>query len=170
MSKKASKKDNKEIEDVFEEEGDPIFNSETQKIEHQVIIPKIEDDNGDLAQIRDEGDWLSDEFSGQLSVDVYQTDKEIVIKSTIAGVRSDDLDIQVTNDMVTIKGIRRMEEDVSDEDYFYRECYWGRFSRSIILPVDVRNDQVAATVKNGVLTIRLPKTEPTKVSVVKVKE
>ncbi|MBU1149136.1 Hsp20/alpha crystallin family protein [Patescibacteria group bacterium] len=165
-----SKKDKKEEEIEDEEEGDPIFNSDTQKIEHQVIVPEVEDDTDDAAPVPEEGDWLSDEFSGQLSVDVYQTDKEIVIKSTIAGVRSDDLDVQVTNDMVTIKGIRRMEEEVGDENYFYRECYWGKFSRSIILPVDVRNDQVTATVKNGVLTVRLPKTEPTKVSVVKVKE
>jgi HSP20 family protein len=59
---------------------------------------------------------------------------------------------------------------VSDERYFTRECYWGRFSRSIILPVDVRNDQVAATINNGVLTIRLPKIEPQKVTVVSIKD
>ncbi len=94
---------------------------------------------------------------GQLTVDVYQTDTEIVIKSTIAGVKPEDLDINITNDMVTIRGTREHEEKVSKDNYFYQECYWGRFSRSIILPQDIVADEADASMKNGVLTIRLPK-------------
>jgi len=159
-----------EIEDAIEEDaGDPIFNIETKTIEQMVVIPKVEDEPQPAPKVQDD-EWLAEEYSGQLAVDVYQTDKDIVIRSVIAGIRSEDLDIQVTNDMVTIKGIRRLDETVSDESYFTRECYWGRFSRSIILPVDVRNDQVAATINNGVLTIRLPKIEPQKVTVVSIKD
>jgi HSP20 family protein len=152
--------------------SDPILNLETGTIEQMTVVPKVEDELADATRPFDEteGDeWMAEEFTGQLAVDVYQTDQEIVIVSAIAGVRSDELDIQVTNDMMTIKGVRRLEERVPDENYFTRECYWGRFSRSIILPMDVRNDQVSAVIKNGVLTIRLPKVEPKKVTVVTIK-
>jgi HSP20 family protein len=149
---------------------DPVFNAETQQIEQLTVVPTFDDDTEDAAGPLPESDWLQQDFAGQLSVDVYQTDKAIIIKSTIAGVRPEDMDIQVTNDMVTIKGIRRVDETVPPEQYFLRECYWGGFSRSIILPVDVRNDLVSATIKNGVLTVTLPKAEATKVTVVKLKE
>jgi len=114
--------------------------------------------------------WLEENFDGQLAVDVYQTEKEIVVKSTIAGVDVDDLDISLQNDMLTIKGIRRKDFEVDDDDYFYQECYWGGFSRSIILPVEVKEDEISATLKNGILTIVLPKAEKSKLKIVKVKE
>lgn len=103
-------------------------------------------------------DWLA-ESEGQLTIDVYQTSSEVVIKSTIAGVRPEDIDISITNDMITIKGRRQKDEEVREEDYYYQECYWGPFSRSVILPVDVEVDKVEASMKNGILTIRLPKVE-----------
>lgn len=106
---------------------------------------------------------------GQLTIDVYQTDSEIVIKSTIAGVKPEDLDITINNDMITIKGERKSEEKVRSENYFYQECYWGAFSRSVILPVDVESDQSEAVLKNGVLTIRLPKVEKVKSKKLQVK-
>ncbi len=117
-------------------------------------------------------DWLDgDDYSGQLAVDVYQTDDDIIIKSTIAGVRPEDIDISINNDMVTIRGKREKDHEVADENYYYRECYWGGFSRSIILPCDVKVDRIKASMKNGVLTIILPKaTKVSKVTVVKVKE
>lgn len=102
--------------------------------------------------------WLP-EPEGQLAIDVYQTPSDIVIKSTIAGVADVDLDVSITNDMVTIKGRRQLEDDVKTDDYYYQECYWGPFSRSIILPTDVLADQAAAVLKNGILTIRLPKAD-----------
>jgi len=86
-------------------------------------------------------DTNSDE--GQLTVDVYQTDSEIVIKSTIAGVKSDSLDISITNDILTIKGKREKDEEVKPENYYYQELYWGPFSRSIILPVDVESEKMS---------------------------
>lgn len=117
-------------------------------------------------------EWMDDDdFSGQLAVDVYQTKDEIIIKSTIAGVRTEDIDIAINNDMITIRGKREKDSEVMEDDYFYRECYWGGFSRSIILPVDVKSDKVRANMKNGVLTIALPKADKVnKVTVVKVKE
>ncbi len=101
--------------------------------------------------------WKGTEAEGQLTIDVFQTPSDIVIKSTIAGVKPEELDIAITNDMVTVRGRRDKDEDISHDDYFYQECYWGPFSRSIILPVDVEADKAMASLKNGVLTIKLPK-------------
>ncbi len=98
---------------------------------------------------------------GQLSVDVYQDSNNIIIKSTIAGVEPDDIDISFHNDMLTIRGERKHEKRIDEDDYFYKECYWGSFSRSIILPLEVQTEKIKATIKNGILTIVLPKTHHT---------
>ncbi|HOY56066.1 MAG TPA: Hsp20/alpha crystallin family protein [bacterium] len=106
---------------------------------------------------------------GQLAVDVYQNEDKIVIKATIAGVKPEDLDIAVNNENVTIRGTRHLDETISQEDYFYQECYWGDFSRSIILPTEVRAEEAEAILKNGVLTLTLPKNSKTQAVAVKVK-
>lgn len=97
------------------------------------------------------------EQEGQLTVDVFQDDQNIIIQSTVAGVSPDDLDVSITNDMVTIRGERRRTYQIDPDDYFYQECYWGTFSRSIILPVEIDADRAEAKIKNGILTIRIPK-------------
>jgi HSP20 family protein len=114
-------------------------------------------------------EWLEDSEEGRLSVDVYQTSDNIIIKSTIAGVSVDDIDISINNDMITIRGERRQDKEVSEDDYFYQECYWGAFSRSIILPTEVVPEEVEASLKNGVLTVILPKAKKSKSVAVKVK-
>lgn len=106
---------------------------------------------------------------GQLTIDVYQTDNDIVIKSTIAGVKPEDLDVSINNDMITIRGERRQDEEVMQENYYYQECYWGSFSRSVILPVDVLSDKVEASMKNGILTIRMPKADNTRAKKIQVR-
>ncbi len=113
-------------------------------------------------------DWLND-FEGQLNIDMYQTKDNVIIKSTIAGVRPEDIDITVANDMVTIKGSRRKEETVSEDDYFYQECYWGNFARSVIIPVDIDSEKIEADLKAGILTIIIPKAAKAKTKKVKVK-
>jgi len=110
-----------------------------------------------------------DNNEGQLTIDVYQTDNDIVIKSTIAGVKPEDLDVSINNDMVTIRGERKNEENVSEENYYYQECYWGQFSRSVILPVDVLADKAEASMKNGIFTLRLPKADTTKTKKIQVR-
>lgn len=124
--------------------------------------------NTTAQQSEEEGGWVADQ-EGQLTIDVYQTDSDIVIKSTIAGVKPEDLDIQINNDMVTIRGERRKEDEVREEDYYYQECYWGAFSRSIILPVDVEANKSEAIMKNGILTIKLPKAETAKARKIQVR-
>ncbi len=119
-------------------------------------------------QAADESYLFENEEEGQLAVDVYQTDDHIVIRSTVAGVKPEDLNISIDGDMVTIKGQRREEEEISDDNYLYKECYWGSFSRSIILTVEVKGEEAEATLKNGILTIKLPKVKKTKNVSIKV--
>ena len=107
---------------------------------------------------------------GELAVDVYETDEAVVIQSTIAGVHPEDVDISFNNDTLTIKGLRRKPVTIPEEDYLYSECYWGGFSRSIILPVDVHEDKIAAQMENGVLTITIPKKETADSRKIRVKE
>jgi HSP20 family protein len=105
---------------------------------------------------------------GQLAIDVYETPSEIVIKSTIAGVKAEDLDIGIEENTVNIRGARHNEEKAKGEDYFYQECYWGTFSRSIILPIEVDNENASAALEDGILTIRLPKIQKAKEMKIKV--
>ena len=111
-----------------------------------------------------------DESEGQLTVDVYRNGNDtIVVQSTVAGVSPEDLEINITNESVTIRGTRGRTEKVEDKDYFYQECFWGKFSRSVILPFEVDPEKSTATVRNGVLTVRLPRLNRQKVKKLKVK-
>jgi HSP20 family protein len=112
-------------------------------------------------------DWLS-EYEGQLTIDMYQTKDNVIIKSTIAGVKPEDIDVTIANDMVTIRGERKRDFEASSEDYFYQECYWGSFSRSVVLPVDVDIENVSADLKDGILTVTLPKAAKAKAKKIRV--
>ena len=92
---------------------------------------------------------------GQLAVDIYQQEDKLIIKSTIAGARAEDLNINLNHDLLTIKGTRELKENIREEYYLCRECYWGPFSRSIILPVEVDPQRIDASLEEGVLTISL---------------
>ncbi len=119
----------------------------------------------------EEQEWLGGDYDeGQLSIDVYQTPDKLVVKSTIAGVKPDEVDISINNDMLTIRGKREITEKISDENYLIKECYWGGFSRSVILPVEVDAEKVDASLDNGILTVTLPKAKSAKQFSIKVKE
>ena len=100
---------------------------------------------------------------------MYQTPDDIVIQTTVADVRPDELDVSITQEMVTIKGKRQRVHEVSDKDFFYKELYWGSFSRSLLLPQEVDADEAQATFKNGLLTIRLPKLDKARIQRLRVK-
>lgn len=99
------------------------------------------------------------ETEGQLSVDVAQTEEELIVVATLAGTAPDQVSLHLQSDVLTIRGERNTPVPVGAE-YFYEECYWGKFSRTIVLPVDVKVEMARAEYKNGVLTIRLPKAKP----------
>ena len=116
------------------------------------------------------GEWADSEpGDGELTVDVYQTPSDIVIKTMVAGVRPEDLDISITRDMVTIKGKRESDRVVRDEDYYHRELYWGSFSRTIVLPAEIEIEESEAVEKHGLLIIRLPKIDKTRQAKIRVK-
>ncbi len=110
-----------------------------------------------------------EEGEGQLAIDVYQSGGDIIVEAPVAGVGMDDLDIEISPESVTIRGKREQREKVVEKDYLYQECYWGKFSRSVILPQEINPDHATATFKNGVLHIVLPKVNKQKMKKVKVR-
>lgn len=153
------------IERPIERNIEPVNYYEEEQAEN-FITPS---NSQHFSQREESYDNSGDGGEGQLTIDVYQTDNDIVIKSTIAGVKPEDLDVSINNDMITIRGERRQEEQISQENYYYQECYWGGFSRSVILPVDILPEKVEASMKNGILTIRLPKADTTKTKKIQVR-
>lgn len=119
----------------------------------------------------DDTSWTDKETEqeGELTVDVYQTSDSIVIKSMIAGVRPEDLDISITRDVVTIHGKREEEKTIEEEDFITKELYWGSFSRTIALPAEIDVDEAEAIEKHGLLILKLPKLDKRKKSKLKVK-
>ena len=111
----------------------------------------------------------AEEEEGQLTVDVYQTPSEIIIKTMVAGVRPEDLDVSIQRDSVTIRGHREEDRTVSNDEYLHKELYWGAFSRTVILPEEIDVEEADAVEKYGLLIIRLPKIDKNKQTRLKVK-
>ena len=105
----------------------------------------------------------------ELSVDVYQTPDEIVIKTMTAGVRPEDLDISKSREMVTIRGKREETRGIQEDNYFHKELFWGAFSRTIILPQEIDIEAAEAVEKHGLLILKLPKLNKEKQAKVKVR-
>lgn len=101
--------------------------------------------------------WAATAPEGELAVDVYQTDNEIVIVAVIGGVSARDIAVEIHHDVVTIRGSRRQEEDIPYECYLTQECYWGPFSRTVVLPAEVQAESAVARFRQGALRIELPK-------------
>ncbi len=106
---------------------------------------------------------------GELPVDMYQTNDAIIIKALVAGVSPADLDISITRDMVTIRGVREEYQETNDDNYFHRELFWGSFSRTLLLPEEVVIDEAEAQEKHGLLEIRLPKLDKHRSTQLRVK-
>jgi len=106
---------------------------------------------------------------GDLAIDMYETDDDVVVKTAVPGVKPEDLDITITGDTLTIKGETKMEEEVKRENYLRQERRYGAFSRSVALPGGLDTDKAEATFENGILTLRIPKLEEVKPKSVKVK-
>ncbi|TAK57752.1 Hsp20/alpha crystallin family protein [Patescibacteria group bacterium] len=134
---------------------------------------RLDDDTIDAKEVAVEdqtANWLEEEEKdGELTVDVHQTADKIIVKTMVAGVRPEDLDISITRDMVTIRGKREEERSVKDEDFFYRELYWGSFSRTISLPQEVEIDTAEAIEKHGLLILKLTKVDKGRQTKVRVK-
>ena len=112
----------------------------------------------DVPVADDVDDWDAEEpVAGQLAVDVYETKEKLVVKGRVAGVNKDDLDVSISDNTLTVRGTLNSGAEDDVENYFLQECYWGEFSRSIVLPVPVKEDEIEAVLKDGVLTISFSK-------------
>lgn len=131
-------------------------------IQYPTIKPLYSED-----EIAEEEDH--DPAVGELSVDVFETPDEIVVKAMVAGVKPADLDIDISRDSVTIFGTREFEKEVEDDSYFHQELYWGSFKRVIGLPEEIDVDQSEATEKNGLLILKLPKLDKGRKAKLRVK-
>ncbi len=102
-------------------------------------------------------------------IDMYRTDKEVVVKASLPGVKPEEVDISISSDCLTIKGETKAEEKIEREGYLYQEHRYGAFSRSVALPSDLQTDKTEASFENGILTLTIPKFEEVKPKPIKVK-
>ena len=115
-------------------------------------------------------DWIEEENEeAELAVDVYQTPTEIIVQTMVAGVKPEDLELSIARDIVSIVGKREENRNIDDENYFTKELYWGKFSRTISLPSEVEPEEVDATERHGLLTIKIKKVDKEKKNSVKIK-
>jgi len=105
----------------------------------------------------DTWDENEDEFPGQLAIDAYETEERLVVKARTAGVNKEDLDVSISDGILTISGTLSSGDDTDATTWHIQECYWGEFSRTLALPVNVKEDEVEAVLKDGVLTISFNK-------------
>jgi HSP20 family protein len=117
----------------------------------------------------DEDEWDEDEnVPGQLAVDVYETRERLVVKARTAGVNKNDLDVSISDNQLTVRGTLSSGTEDGVENYFLQECYWGEFSRTIALPVPVKEEEIEAVLKDGVLTISFGKVQQDTVKKIQV--
>ncbi len=161
---------------VDDEDNDIDFTPEEDEMEEEVPIKHVgkraetplSKSRAHATRVADDEDEMEME-EGELSVDVYQTSNEIIIEAMVAGVKPEDLHLSITRDMVTIKGRRDGNTQVTHDDYFYKELYWGSFTRTILLPHEVEIEEAEAVEKHGLLIIRLPKLDKARQAKLKVK-
>ncbi|MEI6280857.1 MAG: Hsp20/alpha crystallin family protein [bacterium] len=119
---------------------------------------------------KSDNNWIEEENEeAELSVDVYQTPTDMVIQTMVAGVKPEDLELSIARDIITIRGNREENRAIDENNYFTKELYWGKFSRTISLPAEVEPEEVEATEKHGLLMIRIKKVDKEKKNTVKVK-
>ncbi len=136
-----------------EREKEKISKKVTPSVKEKTEVTQEEKEREKVLEEKKE-DWLEPE--GQLVVDVFQTEENLYLQSPIAGVKAEDLDIELEKDILTIRGERK-NPTVENAEYLIKECYWGRFSRQIILPVEIDPNRIEAFLKEGILTIKMPK-------------
>jgi HSP20 family molecular chaperone IbpA len=125
---------------------------------------------GNGADKKSDRNWIEEENEeAELSVDVYQTPTDIVIQTMVAGVKPEDLELSIARDVITLKGKREENRNIDEENYFTKELYWGKFSRTLSLPAEVEPEEVEAVEKHGLVTIKIKKVDKEKKNTVRVK-
>ena len=137
------------------------------KFFNKLFRTEEDEDQTGLAEISAEN---TEDVGGELALDVYETKDNLIIKSTMAGVKPEDLDITIADEQVIIKGERKQEEETEGENYLVQECYWGSFYRAFDLPVEVDVDKAIADIKDGILTLVIPKSSRSRTKKVKIRQ
>lgn len=122
---------------------------------------QADEPQGEDTATKDNSNWdeTEEDFPGQLAVDVYETDENLVVKARTAGVSKEDLDVSISDGMLTVSGTLSSGDDAGANNWHIQECYWGEFSRTVALPVQVKEDEAQASLKDGVLSITFPKVQ-----------
>ena len=141
----------------------------TVRIDSEPDLEEELEEKAPIQKIQVKNDWAEEESDGELTVDVFQTSEDIIIKAMVAGIDPNDIDVSIGRDSVTIKGKREGSREAGDDDYFHRELYWGSFSRTITLPQEIEVEEAEATQKHGLLTIKLPKIDKGRQAKLRVK-
>jgi HSP20 family protein len=133
------------------------------ELEAAFLDDPLQDDalSSDDQQVEEQDDDDYSSVPGQLALDVYETTDRLIIKARVAGVNKSDLDVSISDNQLSIRGTLNSGDDAEAVNYYVQECYWGEFSRSITLPVQVKEDEIEATLKDGVLTIGFRKVQET---------
>ncbi len=126
--------------------------------------------NEDRKGKKNNNEWMEEENEeAELAVDLYQTATEIVVQTMVAGVKPEDLELSIARDMITIRGKREESRTIDEDNYFAKELYWGKFSRTISFPHEVEPEEAEATERHGLLTIKLTKVDKEKTNNLKVR-
>jgi HSP20 family protein len=133
----------------------------------ETVVPAEAAEPADSPIADDEWDE-DDSVPGQLAVDVYETRERLVVKARTAGVNKNDLDVSISDNQLTVRGTLSSGSEDGVENYFLQECYWGEFSRTIALPVPVKEEEIEAVLKDGVLTISFGKVQQDTVKKIQV--
>lgn len=144
--------------------------------EQEDVTPPQKGRTTHISVEREDDDWgtpaqedVADDTIGELAVDMHDTGEDLIIKTMVAGVKPEDLDVSISRDSVTIKGKREHERTSGDQEHIYTELYWGSFSRTIALPAEIEVEEAEAIEKHGLLVIKLPKIDKNRQTKLKVR-
>ena len=144
---------------LMEDELTAAFLGEEELVQHQQVQQPMQQ----------EDEWDEEEaVPGQLAVDVYETKDKLVVKARTAGVNKNELDVSISDNTLSIRGSLNAHSEEDVENYHLQECYWGEFSRSLVLPIPVKEDEIEAVLKDGVLTVSFTKVKQDTVKKIQV--
>lgn len=160
----AVKVDEYEFEDTPEEEPEPL------PVKHaRSTVKKSTPTRDDMWDSVDDTTVSEDDIDGELAIDMHDTGEDLIIKTMVAGVKPEDLDVSITRDSVTIRGKREHERTAEDNEHIFSELYWGSFARVISLPSEIEVEEAEAIEKHGLLVLRLPKVDKNRQTKLKVR-
>jgi HSP20 family molecular chaperone IbpA len=167
VKKEENKKDRKNKE-ISEKNENETKEKEIQEKESKKEAEEKKTESAKKVEIEKENKWFAKK-EGQLVIDMYETENELVVQTAIAGAKPEEINVVIENDTLSISGKRELKRKDANVKYLYQECFWGNFSREIILPTEVDPSRVKAVMEEGILTIRIPKIDREKRRKIEIK-